>query len=93
MREYEATFIFPEKEDSFAKGKELVEKEFSRIKGKILKTDDIGKRELAYTINKQDKGHYIFYNVELDPLKVTEIERNFRLSSDVLKYLFVKKEK
>lgn len=49
-------------------------------------------RDLAYPIKKQTRGHYILYYVQIDPLKVVDLDRAFKLTSGILKFLFVRKE-
>ncbi|MEW5817819.1 MAG: 30S ribosomal protein S6 [Spirochaetota bacterium] len=88
---YEGVFIFSTKEDKFVKGKELVASEFNRIKAVIQKEEDMGDKDLAYPIKKENRGHYYYYEVEQSPEKLLEIEKNFKLSPEILKYLFVKK--
>ena len=90
MRKYEATFIFRTEEDAYARGKQLINKEFSGADVKVLKEDDWGIRQLAYPVMKESKGHYFYFDIEVAPDKILEMEKNIRLSSDVLKYLFVR---
>jgi len=89
MRKYEATFIFRTEEDKMAKAKEFVKNILESKSAKILKEEDQGERVLAYEIKKQPKGRYYFYELEFDPLKVNETEKEIRMNSDVLKFLFV----
>lgn len=90
MRKYEVVFVFRTEDDSFGKGKTLAAEEFAKIGGKIEKEEDMGNRDLAYPIKKQTRGHYYLYELTLDPQKISEVERTFRLSSEILKYLFIR---
>ena len=90
MRKYEVVFVFRSEEESFAKGKTYVIEELTRIGGKIEKEEDMGNRDLAYQIKKQTRGHYFLFELTLDPLKIVDVEGNFRLSPEILKYLFIK---
>ena len=92
MRKYEVTLIFPAREDDFTKGKTFVEEEWKRHGANVLKTDDMGERDLAYPVKKETRGHYYFYELEMDPLKVQDADREFRLQDEILKFLFVKEE-
>lgn len=94
MRDYEALFILKTKKDE-----EKVEKTISSIievikknKGKILKEDNWGKRFTAYPINKQKEG--IFYRVDFsaDPSTLRNIEGAYKLNSDILRTMVVKRE-
>ena len=53
--------------------------------------DHWGHRTMAYEINKYRDGYYIFYDAKLDPLKISEMERNITYQEDVLRHLIVRK--
>ena len=53
----------------------------------------MGVRTLAYLINKQEKGHYVYFEIKAEGQTVKSMSRAFELSSDVLKYLFINPEK
>ena len=53
----------------------------------------MGVRTQAYLINKQEKGHYVYFEIKADGLTIKNMSRAFELSSDVLKYLFINPEK
>ncbi len=92
MRQYELVAIFPSEEDLFRLGKETVAAELVKEGATEIKEDDMGDRQLAYVIKKRERGHYILYTMNLDPQKVTPIEKAFKLNPNILKYLFVKVE-
>ena len=48
---------------------------------------------LAYQINKQDKGHYVYFELSADPASIARLSHAFQLSTLVLKFLFVNPEK
>ncbi len=58
--------------------------------GKVAKTEQWGLRNLAYRIKKNRKAHYVLFNVDASPAAVAEMERNMRLSEDVLRVLTVR---
>ncbi|MDD3997377.1 MAG: 30S ribosomal protein S6 [Sphaerochaetaceae bacterium] len=93
MRNYEFTVIFDSNEEMTAKGLELILSEFSAAKVEIIKQDDMGVRNLAYLIKKQDKGHYFYFELKADPATINGFNNSFKLMSPVLKFLFVNKEK
>lgn len=92
MRTYEATFIFPVNEEQFNRGKEFVKSELQKVNSTIVKEEDLGERELAYTVKKQDRGHYYYFEAELAPDVIVSLDRALKINNDVVKYLFVKKE-
>ncbi len=90
MRKYEVTFIFRTEEDRMSAAKEAVKSILEKKSAKILKEEDLGERTLAYEIKKQSRGRYFFYELEMDGLEIDSAEKEIRLNSDVLKFLFVK---
>jgi small subunit ribosomal protein S6 len=58
--------------------------------GEVTKTEYWGLRSLSYRIRKNRKGHYLHLNVRAPADAITELERQERLSDDVLRYLTVK---
>ena len=92
MRKYEATFIFRSEEDKLAQAKEFIKSILESKSATVLKEEDQGERILAYDIKKQSKGHYFSYELEFDPAKVAETEKEIKLNSNVLKFLFVRAE-
>lgn len=58
--------------------------------GEVTKTEYWGLRSLSYRIKKNRKGHYLHLNVRAPAEAIAELERQERLSDDVLRYLTVK---
>jgi small subunit ribosomal protein S6 len=58
--------------------------------GQLLKVDNWGRRKLAYEVKKQLKGIYLFWRYLGGPGLVEEVERNLRLSDQVIRYYSVK---
>ena len=55
----------------------------------IVKTEDIGRRQLAYSINNHNKGHYIIFNLEGDTSKLLEIETKIKYNESIIRHLFL----
>ena len=90
MRNYEiAVVLHPDLEIDLTTTLEKIENIITKNGGKITKKDNWGKRKLAYKIKKQDWGIYVFYNVEIDPSKITKINQIFRITEEVIRYLIV----
>lgn len=53
----------------------------------VTKTDNWGKRRLAYDIRKQREGTYAVFEVSAEPSMVKEFERQLRLNENVLRFL------
>ena len=90
MRKYEATIIlnpnYSSKVNDFLKDFEKLLKDNSF---NILKTEDIGRRQLAYSIHNHNKGHYLIFNLEGDSLKLSEIENKIKYNETIIRYLFI----
>ncbi len=55
----------------------------------IIKTEDVGRRQLAYSINNHNKGHYLLFNIEGDPSKLIDIENKIKYNESIIRHLFV----
>lgn len=60
--------------------------------GEVTKNEYWGLRNLAYRMRKNRKGHYLHLNLKADAATIDELERQERLSDDILRYLTVKVE-
>jgi small subunit ribosomal protein S6 len=58
--------------------------------GKVTKKEHWGLRNIAYRIAKNRKGHYVLMNIDGPPAALAEMERQMRISEDVLRYLTVR---
>jgi len=58
--------------------------------GSVSKKEYWGLRSLTYRIKKNRKGHYALLNLDCPAAAVKELERNMRISEDILRYLTVR---
>ena len=58
--------------------------------GKVSSVDELGKKKLAYEIKKNKEAYYIIIHFEANPDLITELERIYRISDDVIKFIIVK---
>ena len=90
MKKYEAVIILnpnlSTKVDEFKKDFEKLLTDNSFI---IVKTEDVGRRQLAYSITNHNKGHYILFNLEGDPSKLLEIETKIKYNESIIRHLFL----
>ncbi|MGB0710894.1 MAG: 30S ribosomal protein S6 [Gammaproteobacteria bacterium] len=90
MKKYEAVIVLnpnlSSKVDEFKKDFEKLLKDNSFS---IVKTEDIGRRQLAYSIANHNKGHYILFNLEGDPSKLLEIETKIKYNESIIRHLFL----
>lgn len=61
--------------------------------GEMIKFEDWGKRKLAYEVKKQKRGHYVFFQFNGAAATVSELERTFKMTDAVIKFLTVRLEK
>lgn len=61
--------------------------------GEMTKFEDWGKRKLAYEVKKHKRGHYVFFQFKGGAPVVNELERTYKLTDSVIKFLTVKLEK
>ena len=90
MNKYEAVIVLnpnlSSKVDNFKKDFEkLLKDNFFNI----VKTEDVGRRQLAYSIANHNKGHYILFNLEGDPSKLLEIETKIKYNESIIRHLFI----
>ena len=91
MRDYEFTVIFGANEEMTEKGMEIVSNALKAAGAEIAKQEDMGVKNLAYTIKKQDKGHYYYFELSAEPQSINKMSAEFLLESSILKHLFVVK--
>jgi small subunit ribosomal protein S6 len=68
--------------------------QFSKIvtdgKGKVIKAEYWGLRQLAYKINKMAKGHYTMLGIEASAETLKELERNMGINEDLIRTMTVR---
>ena len=60
--------------------------------GKVVKMENWGVRSLTYRMNKNRKAHFVLLNIDAPSAAVAEVERQERISEDVIRYLTVRVE-
>lgn len=60
--------------------------------GKVENVDELGRKKLAYEIGKHSEGYYVVYTFEANPTFITELERIYRITDDVMKFITIRKE-
>ena len=92
MRKYELMTVFSTEEDKFKAASDAVRSVLANFGAKIDKEESYGDRDLTYVIEKQKRGRFVLFTVSVNPAKITEIESQFKLTQNLLKWLFVKIE-
>lgn len=60
--------------------------------GEVTKVEKIGVKKLAYEINKCKEGYYIVIYFEADPSIISELERYYRITENIIKFITVRKD-
>ncbi|NOR53523.1 MAG: 30S ribosomal protein S6 [Candidatus Aminicenantes bacterium] len=94
MEQYETAFLISPtlEEEETEKIITQMAEVISEKKGKMIKEDRWGKRRLAYQIKKHEEAFYVFFHYEGDSAIPNELERRFKQSEAILRFLTVKKE-
>jgi len=91
MNQYEIAVLYhPDLEVDLSKAEERVTKIITGNGGKVVATDNWGKRKLAYPIKKQEHAVYAFYTVELPAENVKKVEGTLNITDEVVRYLIVR---
>ena len=90
MKKYEAVIILnpnlSSKVDSFIKD---FEKLLKANTFNIKKMEDIGRRQLSYSINNHNKGHYLIFNIEGNAENIIDIENKIKYNESIIRHLFI----
>jgi small subunit ribosomal protein S6 len=91
-RVYEVMYIgTPEAADEdITKLNEAIEQMITKEGGNVVRTDNIGRRRLAYPINKKTEGHYVLFEIEDSGQTIAELERRMRVNDTIMRYITVR---
>jgi small subunit ribosomal protein S6 len=94
MRDYELVFIIkPTLEGDDVTGVvDRVTQMVNTVDGEVASVDVWGRRNLAYPINNYREGTYVLLQTKMPPASIVELERELKLSEDIIRYLLVKVE-
>lgn len=92
MNKYESVIIInPVLSEESVKALETKITELINANGKVEKVEILGKKRLAYEINKNKEGIYAVFNFEANPDSIKELERVYRITDEIMKFIVVKK--
>lgn len=92
MNKYELTVVLDGKAGGAKKKKvtEVLESVVKLAKGEVKKSDDWGVKDMAYKIGKSTTGLYLYFELDLDPSAVKNLNEKLRVDSDVIRHLIVR---
>ena len=96
MNKYESVMILVPEIEQKRKNEILVKiesiiKDYSTKDEEII-VEEIGKKRLAYEIKKNKEGYYIVVNFACNPEAIKELERYYRITDEVMKFLTIRKD-
>lgn len=92
MRQYELMVVFAPTVDE--KDTKKLEESVKKLVGdgaSVSEVTILGKKSLAYSIQKQTQGVYVLATIAVDGLRVSDIEKRMKTGTDVLRYLVTAK--
>lgn len=93
LKQYESIYILsPELGEDNTKA--LVEKINNTItkSAQLDHVDEWGKKKLAYPIDYKNEGYYVLVNFSSEPDFPQELERIYKITDGVIKYMVIKKD-
>jgi small subunit ribosomal protein S6 len=91
---YEGLFIFPEtlSEEELDQAVDAVKAELEKLDGSVESSTRMGKRSFARPMKKKKAGNYVIIMFRIDGLKIPALKHRLKLSTNVFRAQFVKKE-
>ena len=94
MRHYEVVFlVHPDQSEQVPGMVERYGKLVTDSGGAIHRQEDWGRRQLAHSINKVHKAHYLLMNIECDQATIDELKGAFKFNDAVLRHLIMREDK
>jgi small subunit ribosomal protein S6 len=77
-------------EEDITKLNETIGKIVTDAGGNVVRTDVMGRRKLAYPINKKTEGHYTLFEIEGSGQEIAELERRMRVNDAIMRFITVR---
>jgi len=92
LRQYEYLFILDPQEENWVKTIEEIKSAYEKTGIHLIKEEEMGKRRLAYEIDKKTDGFYYLTVIETEDLpKLQEFEKDLKLNPLVIRFMKVRK--
>ena len=94
VKHYETVFVLKATltEEEAAKEINNIKSVLENNGAEIASVKEIGVRELAYEVDKQKRGNYTICYFKAPTSTIAELERNYRINENVIKFITVKYE-
>ena len=92
QRTYEVMFIVDAtaSDEDITRLSENLQQVITDQGGTITKTENMGRRHLAYPIGRRTEGHYMLFEVDGTGREIAELERRMRVNDQVIRYITVR---
>ena len=93
MNKYESIIIIGQNVEE--EGRKALITRFTDLintEGTVSNVNEMGMRKLAYDIGKNKEGYYVVFEFEAKPELIAELERNYRITDEIIKFIVVKKD-
>jgi small subunit ribosomal protein S6 len=77
-------------DEKIGKLNEAVDKLIKKEGGTVVRMDDIGRKRMAYQIQKKQEGYYVLFEIEGSGQEIAELERRMRVNDMILRYITVR---
>lgn len=93
MNKYESVVIVnPNVDEESLKALETKFTGLINENGKVESVENLGKKKLAYEIKKNKEATYFVFKFEAEPSFIAELERIYRITDEVIKFIVVREE-
>ena len=93
MNKYESIIIVNPKLNEIQQNE--IENKYKKIinkNGNVISIENIGKKRLAYEVKKNKEGIYIEINFTSEASFIAELERQYKIDENVIKFIVIRKE-
>lgn len=77
-------------DEDVTKLNEAIQQQVENAGGAVVKTEVMGRRKLAYPIQKKTEGYYTLFEIEGSGQEIAELERRFRVNDAVIRFVTVR---
>ena len=94
MKSYESIIILDPSIDETTKNKRIKEYEefINKLTDKDVKTQDLGKKTLAYDVKGHKQGYFAVFNLGCTSEQLSELENKYRKDKEVIKFMDIEQD-
>ena len=93
MRHYEVVLlVHPDQSDQVPGMIERYGALIEKAGGVVHRSEDLGRRQLAFSISKIHKAHYMLFNIEVEQEVLDELEGAFRFNDAIIRTMVIRRK-